>query len=285
MKNKVAMAIYLITLLSMAGCATTTPKQQAKMDETVAMCFVEKECEVKWAVARKWVLNNITRKIQIYSDDLIETYNPKPQSPLLAARVVKEPNPQGGYAILANVWCDNPLGCQPKKVDAIVSFNNYVNPVIVIDDTIYEDLLKKSNYSKPLAGIYFSEINGKFIIKSVYSASPAMKAGIKPQDIIVQLKGRNISTMQDFMKLAKDVNFGDKIEIKVKRDANIVPLTLEFPTREEIQEIRKADKTNAVIPEQNDIEDKIESLNRLLKKGLITQEDYDKKKKELLEKY
>lgn len=287
MKNKVFIPILLFTFLSITGCATITPKQQAKMNETVPMCFEEKDCEAKWAAARRWVLNNISRKIQIYSDDLIETYNPAPQSTLLAARVVKEPNPRGhgGYFISASVWCDNPIGCHPKKVDAIVSFNNYVNSAVFEDDTIYKNLLKEDNYSKPKMGVYSTYINGKLIVKTVLSGSPAKKAGIKNQDIIVQFNGQNIANAKDLYGQLGKVNFGDKIEIKVKRKGRIVPLTLEFPSKEEIKIIRRSDKTNTVKTEQDDIEDKIESLNRLLKKELITQEEYDKKKKELLEKY
>lgn len=285
MKNKALMAIFLAILIYMTGCATIAPQRQAMLQKTIPICYGEKECEAKWAAARRWILNNANRKIQIYSNDLIETYNPERCSPGLAARIVKEPTGDGGYFIVATVWCDNIFGCIPKRADALLDFNNYVNSVIVKDDAPYKDLLKKDYYSKPKIGVYLQYINGQVIVKSVFAGSPAEKAGIKPQDVIIQFNNQNITDSEKFIDMVGKVKFGEKIEMKVKRHNDIISLLLEFPSEKEIQEIVKSDTTTIFKTEPEDIENKLESLNRLLNKGLITQEEYNKKKTELLENY
>lgn len=285
MKNRVIMAFSFTILVYITGCATITSQQQAILRETVPMCYGEKECEAKWAAARKWILNNASRKIQIYSDDFIETYNPEPRSPGLAARVIKEPAGNDGYAIIATVWCNNIFGCVPKKVDALLDFNNYVNSVTVVDDSAYKDILMRDNYAKPKLGLYLQYLNQKLIVKGVATGSPANKAGIIPQDVIEQFNEQNITGTQQFLNLLGEISFGEKAEIVVRRRGNNIPLTLKLPTREEIQEYAKSDSVPVFRTDQEDIENKLESLNRILKKGLITQEEYNIKKRELLEKY
>jgi hypothetical protein len=48
---------------------------------------------------------------------------------------------------------------------------------------------------------------------------------------------------------------------------------------------KESEKTQSSTQIKNDIEYKLEKLHNLLKKGLITQEDYDKKKEALLNEY
>jgi hypothetical protein len=284
MINNKQLIIYFVASLILVGCATITTQQQTLINESVPMCSGEKECELKWAAARKWIINNARWKIQIYSDDLIETYNPTPDSQLLAARVTKEPTPNGGYSFIVYVWCNNIFGCIPKKVDALIGFNNYVNSVKVEDDSFYKESLKQSSYSKPKIGIHLLSINNKIIIKGVNSGSPASKAGLQTQDIILSLKGKSVTDLKTFFKVIEDIEFGDKARIEINRNGDIHSRTLEFPTKKEIEKLASSN-TDVHVNVQNDIEGKLESLSRLLEKDLITQEEFDKKKKELLEEY
>jgi hypothetical protein len=48
---------------------------------------------------------------------------------------------------------------------------------------------------------------------------------------------------------------------------------------------KESEKTQPSTQTENDIEYKLEKLNNLLKKNLITQEDYDKKKEALLNEF
>ena len=274
-----------LLLFILGGCATITPKQQAAMDETIPVCLGKVECEAKWAAARNWVLNNAKFKIQIYSDDLIETYNPPPDSPLIAARVRKQPLQNGGYGIYVNVWCNNMFGCVPKRADAVLNFNNYINSIIIGSDTDYKNFLKKYNYAKPLLGIYFRYVNNKHILGSVLGDSPAAKGGLKPADVVTKVNGISLHGPNSFMEQGKNFTFGDEIEFDIQRDGQNKKVIVKLLTKEEMDEIAKGEGVIPTHTVDKGLEFKLEELNRLLKKGLITQDEFDKKKTQLLEEY
>lgn len=110
------------------GCAGgTRPNFQAEWQRTIPTCTEPRECEIKWAAARRWLLNNAGFKLQHVTDDFLETYNPPQHSADIAVRVVKEPLQPEGYRFVVSVWCNNMFGCQPNQWEAAVSFNEYVN--------------------------------------------------------------------------------------------------------------------------------------------------------------
>jgi len=280
--------ILLFIIILISACATITPQQQAKMNETVPICYGAKDCEAKWAAARDWILNNIRQKIQIYSNDLIETYNdPNPYSASLSFRVTKKPLGNDSYLFETRGGCNNIFGCVPSVTEAVINFNNYVNSVRIKDDTAYRRILKQSDYTKPKIGIYVVQINGKIIIKTVATGSPAEKSGLKPQDIILQFNGQDINSEQDFQNAINKMNFGENVQILINRNDALSTLFISVPTKDEIQEISSKDENYNIKNKQDDIdiESKLETLNRLLKNGLITEEEFSKKKSDLLENY
>ena len=170
MKKILIVVVFMLSIIALSGCVTAptiTPQQQTEINKNIPMCFSKKECEAKWAVARKWVLNNCTTKIQIYSDDLIETFNPPAHSPELAARIIKEPAGNNAYAILATIWCNNMFGCVPSKYEALMDFNNNVNETVYNNPDSYLELLEQSNYSKPLMGFNCAQLDDEIIVKTV----------------------------------------------------------------------------------------------------------------------
>ncbi|GBC62501.1 PDZ domain-containing protein [Desulfonema ishimotonii] len=122
-----------VLLFTMTGCAEMQRIQQEKkarivqVQENMPVCDDDKECEIKWAAARRWVLQNSGMKIQHLTDDYIETYNSVNNSPNLAVRVIKEPQNDGTYKITMTCGCANVFGCNPDVLDAMESFNAYVN--------------------------------------------------------------------------------------------------------------------------------------------------------------
>lgn len=98
-----------------------------EVDRTIPTCKEAKECEIKWAAARDWVINNAGWKLQHVTADYLETFNPTASSPNLAMRVVKEPKSDGSYQIKATAWCDNMFGCVPDGWEALKKFNDHVN--------------------------------------------------------------------------------------------------------------------------------------------------------------
>ena len=121
--------VTLLAAVVLAGCATVDPhlaEKQAALHDNVPTCHEAKECEVKWAAARSWVIDNAGMKIQNITDGYIETYGPG-DSMNLAVRVEKKPLPDGSYKIEARVWCGNPFGCLRPPVDAALDFERTVN--------------------------------------------------------------------------------------------------------------------------------------------------------------
>ncbi|QCG64265.1 hypothetical protein [Pseudomonas veronii] len=41
---------------------------------TIPVCISDKDCELKWSAARRWVLSNAGYKIQSITSDYIETH-------------------------------------------------------------------------------------------------------------------------------------------------------------------------------------------------------------------
>lgn len=121
----------LLIALTLAGCASSAERdaKRAEFQRTVPTCKAERECELKWASARNWVLSNAGFKIQNITGDYIETFGSVGGSTYLAARVTKDPLPDGGYRITVMVWCDNPFGCNPDADDAALAFNRQLNAI------------------------------------------------------------------------------------------------------------------------------------------------------------
>lgn len=283
-KLKWLFVLVLASSIYFQGCATVSQHQRQTWDETVPVCFTKSDCDAKWAAARNWVQSNAAYKIQIYADDLIETYNPEPYSPKIAARVTK--NPFGtsatgtkSYILNIKVWCNNIFGCVPTYNDAILSFNKYVASAQANDETCYSSQLDNN---KPLMGYNIVCTNtNKCIIKSICYNSPAFKAGLQPNDVITKSGSTIINNLKDVDLASKNRKFGDTVKVEVLRDNVSQSFQVKLPLKEEVTLIKdsiiKKDST-----QQANIEEKLESLQRLLKKGLINQEEYDVKKKQLL---
>jgi S1-C subfamily serine protease len=60
--------------------------------------------------------------------------------------------------------------------------------------------------------------NGKIQIEGLVDDSPAGKAGLKADDVIVKLDGKDVSGLEDFVKAIKAHKAGDKITLQVLRD-------------------------------------------------------------------
>jgi len=100
---------------------------QRQLEANRPVCTGKLQCEAMWDAARDWVESNCGRKIQTITDSYIATYNPAPNSPLIACSVTRNPRPDGSYELHMRVWCDNIFGCQPKPFDAMAAFERSVN--------------------------------------------------------------------------------------------------------------------------------------------------------------
>ena len=112
----------------MAGCATTEQRSahRAQYAETIPKCTEARECEVKWSAARRFVNTHSAKKLQMLTNDYMETYGPGNAEPGLSWRVSKEPA-GSGYRFVAEAWCANIFGCQPDALKTMVEFNSFVD--------------------------------------------------------------------------------------------------------------------------------------------------------------
>jgi len=63
-------------------------------------------------------------------------------------------------------------------------------------------------------------------IRIVEDFTGAQKAGLKPGDVIVQLDGKEIKTVDDINEIKESHNIGDKLKVKIYRDKDYKELEL-----------------------------------------------------------
>ena len=105
-------------------------ERNAEYNRTIPTCHTERECELMWSIVRRWIFDNAGQKLQHITDDFMETYNPRKNSPRLAVRVSKDPLlDDSGYRITVTTWCDNLFGCTPDASWAAMDFNKKLSEV------------------------------------------------------------------------------------------------------------------------------------------------------------
>lgn len=137
-----AFAMKLSVLASSAallyGCSSMTPEQRHNVEITqraareqyeaaIPRCSSDKECQAKWAAARRWVLDHCGFKLEHVTDDFMETFNSgNAAATQMWCRVTKSPINETAYKIElengANNWFGN--GDMPA---IRAEFNAYVS--------------------------------------------------------------------------------------------------------------------------------------------------------------
>src|SRR5208337_4605501 len=173
-------------------------------------------------------------KLQIYSDDLIETYNAPKESPSLTFIIRKQPTTNPGvYAISLNLWCNNTSGCVPPIKNAILDFNTHVNFTVTYGTSYSATNSTNGSMQKPQSGFRAGVVNNKIIVKTVNNGSPAQKAGLMANDIIIACDNVPLTDMDSFINLMKNVQFGDTKQIRIQRGHDILDLSIVYPTLNE----------------------------------------------------
>lgn len=218
------------------GCATTGYEDEARINEAAPVCYNKSDCEVKWSAAAEWVLNNTKVKIHIYSDELIITDEAPPDSPLLACFIRKQSTGQAGvYTIAADMWCNDLLGCTPSIKHARASFNKFVSSAGTSRTAKNVEPIKPRDSEKPQAGVKAGMIDNKVVVKDVAPGSPAQKAGLKANDVILAFDNVRIKDTADLAGVIQGAQFGDTKKIRIQRGSEVLDLLIEYPTLEEIR--------------------------------------------------
>lgn len=102
-----------------------------------------------------------------------------------------------------------------------------------IDLSELEKVISSTTQFKEVLGLEGGSIVGDgkgqskgFYVENVKKGGNAYSAGIKPTDIVFELEGRNIITVEDMTKAVKDKEIGDTISCKVLRNGEIENITI-----------------------------------------------------------
>lgn len=101
---------------------------------------------------------------------------------------------------------------------------------------IYEQLIQYSKVKRPYIGIGGTDITENLskqynlvigvYVRTVEEFSAAEKAGIKAGDVIIEVEGKKIKTMDELNEIKNKKEIGDTIKIKVNRDGKEKELTV-----------------------------------------------------------
>lgn len=100
-----------------------------------------------------------------------------------------------------------PINSTTDIYNQLVQYNKVKRPYIGIGG-IDIDEAKSQYYNLPI-GVY---------VKEVEDFSSAQKAGIKPGDVIIEIDGTTISTMDELNEIKYSHSIGDKITLKINRE-------------------------------------------------------------------
>nr|WGE06326.1 serine protease HtrA [Bacillus subtilis] len=90
------------------------------------------------------------------------------------------------------------------------------------------------NYQEGTLGLFGSQLNKGVYIREVASGSPAEKYGLKAEDIIIGLKGKEIDTGSELRNiLYKDAKIGDTVEVKILRNGKEMTKKIKLDQKEE----------------------------------------------------
>lgn len=112
-------------------------------------------------------------------------------------------------------------------IDQLIEFGTVKRPYIGIQGrNITEELSKKYDYP---VGIYIQEITPN---------TAADKAGLKVQDVIVEIEGKEVKTVDELNEVKNTHSVGDEITLKIYRNKEYmdVKLTLSETSPESTKE-------------------------------------------------
>jgi len=86
---------------------------------------------------------------------------------------------------------------------------------------------------RPRLGIQIqdTEDNSGVKILNVDEETPASKSGLKDGDVIYEINGKTIKSLDEIREETKDLKEGDSLKIKYKRDGNSASTEIKFPKR------------------------------------------------------
>lgn len=222
--------------LVMTSCASkpTDPVLLAAANRQIT-CSQGADCDAKWSRAVQWVLVNSSWKIQVQTDQMIQTFGPGDSGTNSAFVITKAANMSGSYDINFRSACGNPLGCFPSSTELRASFNN-----AVIGAPGTSQVVVKPPAAAVHFGIQFvnfppnsaspAEAAGTkgVMIAAVERGSVAERAGVIVGDILYAYDSRLIGNIVDLQREVSMTSQGKLIAVGVFRGGQDVKLQVQF---------------------------------------------------------
>ncbi|TES94460.1 MAG: serine protease [Candidatus Cloacimonadota bacterium] len=125
-------------------------------------------------------------------------------------------------------------------------------------------------------GVFLKEEEGKVVVNDIVDNSPAQKAGIKKDDIILDYNKKNIENFRDFVKIVKETKPGATAQITVKRGKKKKKIDVEIgkrPDEEKLYRFREILPPFKLFYEKDELRILREELEKL-------REELEKKKED-----
>lgn len=101
---------------------------------------------------------------------------------------------------------------------------------------ILDELIENGAIEKPFLGVTMLETEGSVAIDSILKNSPSEKAGLYEKDIILEINGIEIDSINKVKKIIETHNVGDSIDITLNRNGDIVDKTVQLVDKKEVIE-------------------------------------------------
>ncbi len=110
---------------------------------------------------------------------------------------------------------------------------------------VAESLIKHGRFERPWLGIAWDEVRAApepgspkgILVAAVYRGTPAAKAGLKPGDILLKAAGIPLNSSHDLQRAVISKAIGERIEVEVRRDSKIVPMSVQTARMPSVDEI------------------------------------------------
>lgn len=73
-------------------------------------------------------------------------------------------------------------------------------------------------------------------VQSVIDDGPAAKAGLKPEDVILKINGKEFESLEEFVKLVRANKPGDTVTLSIKRDGKDMEIKIKATVAPEPKE-------------------------------------------------
>ena len=82
-------------------------------------------------------------------------------------------------------------------------------------------------------GLVLGERNGELVVESVVEGSPAARAGVKADDVILEADGKEVKTTEQFEKILEGKSPGETLKLMIRRRGWVRPFSLKLEPRKE----------------------------------------------------